>query len=293
MLTTRAGYSLLEVLVATSVGSVVIGLAASVAFKQQRFHRDVVIAIERTDQLEQIVALMPILIRSIAPGEGDIAPGAARDTSLEFRATIATAVVCDSAAGRLMLAPAGANPRLTSMIARPEAGDTAWVLTLSDSAEQWIPRVITTVSDAPHVCVLGETAVFGTASRSSVALGFAPPLPPSGTPIRITRPWRYSLYRASDGAWYLGAKDWSAALMRFNTIQPVAGPFRSAAMSGLRFRFADSLGAVLETGTMRPSRISLIEVAFRTDSAFSGTPSHAMSIRGSSTVAISLRNRGR
>ncbi|MEO5568306.1 MAG: hypothetical protein ABIR92_07425 [Gemmatimonadaceae bacterium] len=293
MLSGRAGHTILEMLVATTIGTLVIALGASIAFKQQRFHRDVVIAVERTDQLEQIVALMPISIRSIAPGEGDIAPGAARDTSFEFRATIATSLVCDSAPGRVVLAPAAPSPRLTSMITRPEPGDTAWLLTLSDSTEKWIPRVITGVSEGPHACALGGAPLFGTATRSSVALGLASPLPPPGTPIRVTRPWRYSLYRASDGAWYLGAKDWSSELGRFNTIQPVAGPFLSAATSGLRFGFADSLGAPIPTGTMEPRRISLVEVAFRTDSVIPGKYPHATSIRGRSTAVVALRNRDR
>ena len=293
MLSARAGHTILEMLVATTIATLVIWLGASIAFKQQRFHRDIVIAVERTDQLEQIVALMPISIRSVAPGEGDIAPGAARDTSFEFRATIATSVVCDSAPGRVVLAPAAQSPRLTSMITRPESGDTAWVLTLSDSTEQWVPRVITGVSDGPHACVLGGATMFGTSTRSSVALGLAPPLPPPGTPIRVTRPWRYSLYRAADASWYLGAKDWNPALGRFNTIQPVAGPFLSAATSGLRFRFADSVGAPIPTGTMEPRRIALVEVAFRADSVIPGKYAHAASITGRSTSVIALRNRDR
>src|ERR1043165_4192864 len=77
----RRGYTLVELLVSLSVGALVLGLSAMIAFRHQRFHRDVVIAVERGDQLAELVALMPISLRGIAPGEGDIAPGAARDPS--------------------------------------------------------------------------------------------------------------------------------------------------------------------------------------------------------------------
>lgn len=293
MLRARPAYTLLETMIAVSIGTLVIGLGATIGFRHQRFHRDIVIAVERTEQLEQIVALMPISIRSISPAEGDIPPGGARDTSLEFRATIATSVVCDSGQGRVILAPVAASPRLTSIITRPEPGDTAWALALSDSSEHWIPHAIGGVANAAHTCTLGGTFPFGDAVWPSITLSIAAPLPGPGTPVRVTRPWRYSLYRASDGAWYLGAKDWNPTLVRFNTIQPVAGPFMSAATSGVRFSYLDSLGATLPSGLADPAGIALIEVAFRTDSVIPGKYDHAASIRGRLASAIALRNRRR
>jgi len=48
-----------------------------------------------------------------------------------------------------------------------------------------------------------------------------------GAPVRITRPLRYEVYRASDSRWYLGVSTWSAGLSRFATVQPISGPYRS------------------------------------------------------------------
>jgi len=73
-----------------------------------------------------------------------------------------------------------------------------------------------------------------------------------GTPLRVTRHERWLFYRASDGRWYLGFRDWNAASARFNTSQPIAGPFVRALRSGQRsgFRFYDSLGnALVPDGT--------------------------------------------
>src|SRR3954465_15790090 len=114
------GHTVIEMLVALSVGALVIGLAATIGFRHQRFHRDVLAAVESSEQLDQVVALTPIGLRGLAPGEGDIAAGSARDTSLEFRATLASAVVCDSATTVAMLAPADVTPRLASFQTRPE-----------------------------------------------------------------------------------------------------------------------------------------------------------------------------
>jgi hypothetical protein len=289
----REGYTLVEMIVALGLGTLVIGLGALIGFRHQRFHRDVVIAVERADQLDELVALMPISLRGIAPGEGDIAPGGARDTALEFRATIASGVVCDSATTNVLLPPADASPRLVSSLSRPEAGDTAWFLDATTAEETWTPRPIMAAFDTSGVCRVGSSSAFGPSARRSIGLRLSG-APPAQSPIvRVTRPWRYSIYRASDERWYFGAKEWNPALTRFNTIQPVAGPLVSAAAGGLRFRYLDSVGAALPPVPSDARRIAAIEVGFRVDSTTPGAYVHATSIRGRATVVIGLRNRAR
>jgi hypothetical protein len=84
-----------------------------------------------------------------------------------------------------------------------------------------------------------------------------------GFPVRITRPRRYSLYRASDGLSYLGERDWNPATLRFNTIQPVSGPFAPAAEHGLVFRYLDSAGAALAIPVANAGAIALVQVELR------------------------------
>jgi hypothetical protein len=84
-----------------------------------------------------------------------------------------------------------------------------------------------------------------------------------GAPVRVTRPLRYSLYRGGDGAWYLGEKDWSTASGRFNTIQPVSGPFLSAAAGGLTFAYLDSAGASIAAPVVDPTSIAAIRITLR------------------------------
>lgn len=289
----RRGHSVLELMVAVSIGAVVIGLGAMMGFRHQRFHRDIVIAVERSEQLDQLVALMPISLRSIVAGEGDIAAGAARDTSLEFRATTASAVICDSDSGTIVLAPTGASPTLAAILSRPEPGDTAWFLDTSTAIERWTPRAIVSVSDAAVICTIGSARPHGDALRPTMILRVASPPPPAARVVRVTRPWRYSLYRASDGGWYLGAKEWNTARARFNSIQPVAGPVVSAAAGGLRFSYLDSAGAPLAAGTDQTTSIAAIEIAFRVDSVIPGNHSHAATIRSQARAVVALRSRTR
>ena len=60
------------------------------------------------------------------------------------------------------------------------------------------------------------------------------------------------MYRAGDGRWYAGIRDFSPAASRFLAAQPVAGPFLRAARGGVRtgFRYFDASGnALVPDGT--------------------------------------------
>jgi prepilin-type N-terminal cleavage/methylation domain-containing protein len=292
----RHGYTIIEILAALVLSAIVIAAVGGLAFRQQRFNRDVIGATERLEQLEQAAGLMPIALRSISPGEGDIPPGGARDTSLEFRATISAGVICDSSRGSLVLAPANTDPpRLASILSRPDIGDTLWSLGLTGSAETWTPRAITAVIDSTTTCLLGGTSPWANATRTiSLVIRVTGQLPGgSGTPVRITRPWRYSIYHSSDGDWYLGAREWNSSSMKFNTIQPVSGPFVSPASGGVAFRYFDTSGAVVPSGMATTHGIALVQVSFRVDSTLPGTYRHAIGVIASTTLKIAVRNRVR
>jgi len=292
----RSGYSAAEMLVALTVGAIVITLVGAVGLRQQRFHRDVVAVAERLEQLEEAAALVPVALRSVAPADGDIPAGGARDTSLEFRATIATAVVCDSSRGSLILASVHTDPpRLISILERPDVGDTVWSLTMTGAGEAWTPRAIAGVIDSTTKCLIGGVSPWAdpSAHQSVVLRVIGQPIAGEGTPVRITRSWRYSIYRASDGEWYLGAKEWNSGTLKFNTIQPVSGPFLSAAAQGVAFRYFDSVGVAIASGSSETTRIAVIQVAFSADTALPGKYAHAIGVRGSAITAIALRNQWR
>ena len=130
------------------------------------------------------------------------------------------------------------------------------------------------------------------ASRVSLEVGAAPPTP-IGSVVRVTRPTRYSLYRGGDSRWYLGARDWNPAANRFNTTQPVSGPFAAATDRGLEFQYLDSTGAalprpVVDTRDVAAIRITIRGQTRRSMRAFSSAHGRA---GDSAVVALSIRNR--
>jgi prepilin-type N-terminal cleavage/methylation domain-containing protein len=263
----RRGLTLIELVVVLSIGGVAIAMVGGLAARSQRFHRELARAGDRLDQVDQTTALLASGLRGLAPGEGDIAAGEARDTSIQLRATIGTAVVCDTAGGIMTLAPSGRVPVLASFADAPEVGDTAWIHTAS-WPPAWLARGIVDIATDDGGCLIGGLNAVDASGRRLV-LTLADSMPPGtapGTPVRVTRPLRYSLYRAADRSWYLGAREWNAAAGRFNAIQPVSGPFLPAIDSGLRFTYRDTGGAVVPSGATDPRGIALIEIVVRSDS---------------------------
>lgn len=266
----RGGFSVLEMLVALAVCALVLGLLARVAVSEQ----EVLGALtDRTSgrQEEQVIAGAVAADLRALGDPADIRAGEARDTAVEFRQTIGTAVVCDSTGGLATMVPQGGVPTLASYLRQPEAGDTAWLL---DSTRTWIAMRITRVANAPGgPCgqggpVLAQDALL----QDRLALRLAAGAPAPGTPVRITRPFRYSFYRSSDHAWYLGARDWNTTSARLNTVQPVGGPFLAPSPHGTGFQYFDAHGAALATPVAEPNAIAAVRLTLLAPSRRKAAP---------------------
>jgi prepilin-type N-terminal cleavage/methylation domain-containing protein len=295
----RRGVTLLELLVVLVVGGGALGLIAAISVRQQRIFSDLADAGALASQLREAAAILPIDLRSVSAAAGDVRE--ARDTSIELRATIASAVVCDTVGGTLVLAPSSAGvTAYAGTSAAIEAGDTAWVFGTPDSTSAWQPfRVASASSTTPGNCaatapqlpaadrLLGRTAIVLELSPSAALV--------LGSPLRVTRPLRYSLYRASDGGWYLGEKDWNNATHKFNTIQPVSGPFLAAAAGGLTFSYADSAGQALPAPVANMQAIASVQADVRGQTRNPMRALAAASASGkrgdSASIVIFLRNR--
>ena len=222
-------------------------------------------------QLRETTALLPVDLRSIATGSGDIPAGGARDTSLEFRATFGSAVVCDTLHGALVLSPAATStpgaPVFSGLLAAPQPGDTVWILSVGDSTPRWISRRLTSVGSTPGgACASGGpllTALARAITRVTLQLDSGMSTGVVGAPVRFTHLLRYSLYKASDGAWYLGQRDWNASTLKFNTIQPVSGPFLSAASRGVAFHYFDTAGVEVPSGSAQTTSVAIVRMIAR------------------------------
>lgn len=263
----RRGVSIIEVMVAMVVAAVVLALITTIGVRQQRLFTDLADGVALSGQLREAAAILPIDLRAASVASRDIRE--ARDTSIELRATIASAVVCDTITNGLVFAPpdSGASA-YASYLTSIDVGDTAWVLMLTDSVDDWRPfRIESVGTSSPRQCAAsGPHLSDGARALSRISIGLS--TPPSmgatiGMPARVTRPLRYSLYRAGDGAWYIGERDWNTSAARFNTIQPVSGPFLSPAAGGLTFTYFDSLGAPISAPVADPRGIAAIHVSLR------------------------------
>jgi len=297
-LPSRRGVSLVELIVAITLGGVVLALVASISVRQQRLYADVAARGALSAQLRQAETILPIELRGVAPRAGDIRE--ARDTSIEFRATLSSAVVCDTQPGALVLTPADAHHTTFASYLTPiGVGDTAWLFIATDSVDYWRPLAVAQAA----IATLGSCARLGprlpanllTASRTVVRLASPVPMETAiGSVIRVTRPVRYSLYKGGDARWYLGQRDWNALTSRFNTVQPVSGPFSSPSARGLAFEYFDSAGTQLSVPVANTKAIASIRASMRGQSNIV-MRAFARGAQGksadSASVAVALRNR--
>jgi prepilin-type N-terminal cleavage/methylation domain-containing protein len=285
----RSGFTIAELLIVLALGAIVLGLASSVGVRLERHLSAESTRLVSAEQLGAAMEFLPLDLRGLTPGAGDIAAGAARDTALEIRATIASALVCAATTSTITLAfhrgPGGRSPLL-----RAQSGDTLWLLTDADSGERWHPSPIVAVRHSVGSCATARTGadqVYDVSHPWAVdvhdSLASSPPLV-----ARITRPERVSFYAASDGRWYLGLRTWNSATGQFAGIQPVSGPYRSpTAPGGSRFRYFDGAGAPIASGTVDPSRIARIEAMLATDPS----PIVPGASPDSVAIVVALRNR--
>ena len=293
----RRGFSLVELLVAMVVAGVVLALLTLTGLRQQRLIADLFDDAALSGQLREASALLPTDLRVLGSAAGDLRE--ARDTALEARGTIATAVVCDTARGSVVLA-AGTDSAdtYTSYATSIQPGDTAWLYQSVNGNESWVPRAINSVAAtaAGRCAPIGPLlrAEVAARARTAITLDSAVDAAVIGRPLRVTRSLRLSLYRSSDGTWNLGERDWNPSTQRFNSIQPLAGPFLPANTAGLTFEYLDSNRAAMPTPLADPRAAAAIAFTLRGETRYAvralGATQQGRRV-DTARVVVLLRNR--
>jgi hypothetical protein len=286
----RRGTTLVELIISLAMTGVVLALASAVLLRQHRVVSDLAGRADLAARLRDGAGPLLAQLRTLSPA--DLRD--TRDTALEVRATIASAVVCDTIATALVLAPAEQEQRFAAVAAPIVAGDSVWALDAGTG--DWRPlRILSVGTRIPGTCAaLGPRLAGAALSSPRITISVMPPLGPLiGVPVRVTRPVRYSVYRAGDGAWYLGEKDWNNQAGRFDGVQPIAGPYLAPADGGVAFRYRDSLDRPLTDPVDRNAvRLLRVELRGRTrDVARALTTGPDARPRDSVLFAIALRNR--
>ena len=289
---TRRGWTLHEMIISLGIMGIVLGLASHAATQQLRFFRGV----EDIVALRRQVAHTTHIVSSVLWDASASDITVARDSALELHASIGTAVTCESVSGRITIpAASGASGNaLAAFIESPEAGDRVMAFFEDSLGATWLALHV-----AAGPASVGSCAAFPSVVNTWVVTLQESLVVPTGTVLRFTRPLRLSLYHASDNRWYLGAKDWNGATLRFNTIQPVAGPLEpysaDPARSGLSLRYLDSEGLELPDPP-DPNRIASVAIVARGETI---RPARAAGLESgssanypdSSAATVGLRNR--
>jgi prepilin-type N-terminal cleavage/methylation domain-containing protein len=304
----RTGFSLIELLVTTAIAGLVGVTVMMTLRRQERFYSSATEIMNVRSQLRDAGDVLVGDIRSANVARYGFA--LMTDTAVELFATVGTSVVCASPSGKTLFLPPttlASGTTLTSLLAPPDTGDLALVYatpTNDPDAARWFEYRISSFStrSISTTCpaATGFTSI-ADAARSAYALTVPVPLDTSihkGAPIRFVRRGRYSLYRSSDGEWYLGYRRCNAlGASSCTTIQPVSGPYQPYSKSGsagLGFRYFDSNGIEITDASVS-SRVARVDVILRgsTSRAASLTGDAAQRYRDSVIVSISPRNRSR
>ena len=234
----RSGVTLVELVVALSLGGLVLAVAAGSLLRQQRAFRWIDGLTGAELQLRPVLRLVADELEPLDAGAGDLTAGQASDSSLELRAVVAASLTCDSSATVTLVPETAASPPLGGAARAPVVGDSVW---LYRDSLGWQGHAVTAVSQTTTACAV-PTSEPGSAFTLALDV---PASVPAATPVRITRRERWVVYRAGDGRWHLGIRYWTASAARFLAAQPVAGPFLRRTPDGQRtgFRYFDASGA--------------------------------------------------
>lgn len=277
------------------VMGVIVALGASAMASEQRDARASARLRAVRAELRDATGVLAQELRGVSPAADTIRLAA--DSAVEFFTPILTAVTCAQGSGqRLLLVPpvasSGAAQQATG--AQPDTGDLAWIweedsLRTPGSWRRW--RVASHVAAVNDSCSVGLEPQVGQPQQLTV-VGDAGTIP-AGAPVKLVRRGRYSVYRSSDGAWYLGYKRCDAlGPSRCQAVQPVAGPYRARlrAVSGIHFRFFGEDGGEI-TGPEPGTPIWRVAVIIRSDTSQSALfTRRARALDDSVVMTVSLRN---
>jgi hypothetical protein len=272
--------------------------------RQQRFYRGTSELLRAREGVRDAMELLSTDIRGMAAAD---TVRLRADSAIEFFAPLGGSIVCRNTGGTTIGLPSssGRGNTLTSFVTQPDTGDIAVFHRDSiDGGGEWERHRIAGFSAHPVATTCAVSS--GWVRQSDIDAGgtgyeidLATPLSSHvgiGAPVRFIRRGRYSLYRASDGEWYLGYRRCNAVgVSTCGAIQPLSGPYRgysaSSRNTGLIFEYFEASGARLLPGasslalarvdiTARAESRQLIEVEGRTT-----IPSD------SATVSVAIRNK--
>lgn len=302
---TQKGLTLAELAVVLALLGIIGSMIGITLVRQQRFYRGATELLRAREEVRDAAELLSADIRGMSVFD---TVRLLADSAIEFFANVGSSVVCEVTSGIVVALP-GASSRpgntLTAFLAQPDTGDIA--VFYGDSLagpSQWERHRITgfsvrTAATCPASSAFARETGPDAGGRAGFLLELSNPLSPhvrAGAPVRFIRRGRYSLYRASDGSWYLGYRRCnSVSVSACGAIQPLSGPYRAhnsdPRNTGLLFEYFDESGRRLTPGAS-PLDLARVDITARSEGRQRIVVEGRVNIPAdSATVAISIRNR--
>lgn len=308
----QAGFTLVELIIATALAALVGATLLMTLRRQERFYGSATEMIRLRSQLRDAADVLVADIRGAAVSRYGLP--LMTDTAVELFSTLGSSVVCTAPSGLTLFLPPNtlaSGAVLTSLLASPDTGDLALLYSIPggnpDSA-RWVESRISafatrSLASSCPASTGFTSALDAAAGRTGYALTLSANPPPDvrrGAPVRFIRRARYSLYRSSDGDWYLGYRRCNAIGRSIcTTVQPVSGPYMPDARGGttsggIALRYFDTSGAELFDASLSAA-VARIDVVLRgeTARAVSLVGDARQRYRDSAVVSVSPRNRVR
>ncbi len=247
-MTGRRGYTLVELLVALTLLAVLLAGLTGVLARQWRMYASLDARHAARVQLRagadaMRASLRPLSARADSLVASDVV--ALTDTLIDVRSTLGASVVCGMPDARTVdLPPLSLDPpTLSWWTSPPQSGDL--MLVHDAPTDSWSSATIESVGSSVGACGASPLLRPSDAGRARLRVRITAPLAAGaavGSPVRLLRRVRWQHYRASDGRWYLGQREWDGSA--WSGVQPVAGPLRGpGSPAGLSVGGRDSAGA--------------------------------------------------
>lgn len=281
----RRGFTLVELLVALVIMTLVTGATYQVLVSSQRVSRAQAELVDLQTNVRTGSLVVPNELREIniaaAPRNDIYAPLTA--TAIKYRAMRGTGLVCQvTAPNQFHVVGMDGTPQLgyRAPVKNQDSLFVFWEGTDIDvgTEDEWVGFKISNVSAG--VCGAAPALVLTVIADAAGAAAFAKvqtPPPgwaagvPGNTPARIWEVMELSSYQSADGQWWLGVRSLSAGEAM---PQPVLGPLADA--NGLQLRYLDAAG----NPTTDNSRVRSIGIELR------GISSQAIGRSGSGKFEI-------
>jgi hypothetical protein len=297
--------SLAELAVIVALASLVGGAVAVTINRQQLFYRGVSDLQYAREGVRDAMEVMSADIRGMSASD---TVRLRADSAIEFFASIGSSVVCQTDGNQIGLpARSSEATSLSAFLVEPDTGDIAVFYTHSaEGREEWERHRIAGFSSRSLATSCPPSSGFSTqrdldAAVTGFVVTLADPLPggtTAGVPVRFLRRARYSLYRASDGHWYLGYRRCNAVgASTCGPVQPLSGPYGAysadARLTGLSFEYFDARGHPLAQSDS-PLMLARVDITARSEwSQRAATSGHVDRISEAATISVAVRNRAR